>query len=96
MIVVSVRAIMWMAEVLGGREHTVVLSEGSSVADLLDALERRYGPGFAEAVYDPGTRETGSKAQVLVNGRNIAFLEGRRTRLADGDDVFFLSPVSGG
>ena len=33
---------------------------------------------------------------VLINGRNIQFLQGRETILHDGDTVAFLPPVGGG
>ncbi|MCK5246700.1 MoaD/ThiS family protein, partial [Candidatus Bipolaricaulota bacterium] len=33
---------------------------------------------------------------VLINGRNIQFLQGHDTVLNDGDTVAFLPPVGGG
>ena len=33
---------------------------------------------------------------VLINGRNIQFLQGQDTMLNDGDTVAFLPPVGGG
>jgi sulfur-carrier protein len=33
---------------------------------------------------------------ILINGRNIQFLEGRETGLHEGDTVAFLPPVGGG
>lgn len=35
-------------------------------------------------------------AVIFVNGENAAKLRGMRTRLSDGDEVQFFSPVSGG
>ncbi len=33
---------------------------------------------------------------ILINGRNVRFLQGDRTVLSDGDTVAFLPPVGGG
>ena len=33
---------------------------------------------------------------ILVNGRNVRFLQGQDTNLRDGDTVAFLPPVGGG
>lgn len=96
MVSVRVRAIMELAEVFGCREQTVALPDGARVTDLLVRLEARYGERFAGICYEPETRQISSQVQILVNGRNIAFLEGPDPRLWDGDDVFFLVPAMGG
>jgi len=33
---------------------------------------------------------------ILINGRNVRFLQGQDTELRDGDTVAFLPPVGGG
>jgi molybdopterin converting factor small subunit len=38
----------------------------------------------------------GNRIAILVNGRNVAFLDGESTRLSDGDLVDFFPPVFGG
>jgi sulfur-carrier protein len=56
-----------------------------SLGELLDAASATYGPDFV-AVLDT--------ARVWVNGDEPS--DGRSTRLADGDEVAVLPPVSGG
>jgi molybdopterin converting factor small subunit len=34
--------------------------------------------------------------RVMVNGRDIAVLDGRQTVLCDGDEILMLIPVAGG
>lgn len=96
MVSVKVRAIMDLADAFGCREQTVSLPDGARVADLLARLEARYGERFTGICYEPGSRRLSARVQVLVNGRNIALLEGTDTALSDGDDVFFLPPAMGG
>ena len=50
-------------------------------------------PGFVEKL-----REGIAKGyiHVLLNGRNIVFLNGPETRLSDGDTVAILPPIGGG
>ena len=61
------------------------LASVPSIGALLDAACAAYGPTF-EAVL--------TTARVWVNGDEPA--DGRATRLADGDEVAVLPPVSGG
>jgi len=61
------------------------LAATPSVGALLDAAGSAYGPTFAAVL------ET---SRVWVNGDEPA--DGRATRLADGDEVAVLPPVSGG
>ena len=37
-----------------------------------------------------------SKKVLIVNGREITYLDGLETRLRDGDVVAFIPPVAGG
>lgn len=37
-----------------------------------------------------------NRIAILVNGRNVAFLDGESTRLSDGDLIDFFPPVFGG
>ncbi|MEM2690420.1 MAG: MoaD/ThiS family protein, partial [Nitrososphaerota archaeon] len=68
------------------------LPEGSTIEDLLKKLEEQYGSRLDIS------RLVGENpnVKVLVNGREIMYLDGLRTRLRDGDSVAFIPPVAGG
>jgi molybdopterin converting factor subunit 1 len=69
-------------ELAGHTEETGELPEGATIADLFDRYVRRF-PALA------GFRSS------LVASRNQEFAAWD-TQLADGDEVAFLPPVSGG
>ncbi|HHW04225.1 MAG TPA: MoaD/ThiS family protein [Thermoanaerobacterales bacterium] len=99
MISVKVKAIMDIADLFGCNEQVVSLPEGSKLSDLLDALGRKYGQAFAEIlskIYKNEKEKHNRDLHLFLNGRNIVFLEGLETKLNDGDELFFLSPVGGG
>lgn len=93
MISVKVVAVMELAAVLEGRQQEVSLPEGARVSELLAELERKYGESFTRIIYG-GQRQP--EHVLVLNGRSIAFLEGLKTELHDGDQLFFLSPAGGG
>ena len=68
------------------------LPEGSTLDQLFRAIEHET-PEFVARLRDG---IAGGYLHVLCNGRNIAFLDGPRTRLHDGDVVTILPPVGGG
>lgn len=62
-------------------------SEAANVRELLQEAAARYGEEFASKL---------AIATVLVNGKNIAHLRWKRTRLGDGDVVSLFPPLAGG
>ncbi|KYH38200.1 MAG: hypothetical protein AYL28_004450 [Candidatus Bathyarchaeota archaeon B23] len=69
-----------------GRSLDLELDEDATVRSLMGLLAGRVGRPLR---VDDGLT-------VLVNGRNIALLDGLETRLRDGDLVVLLPPLSGG
>ena len=61
--------------------------------ELLTTLARRYGPSFREAVLSGA--ELG-EAIIMVNGRNVQYLQGLDTPLAADDEVSIFPMVAGG
>ena len=62
-------------------------SEADNVKALLREAAKRYGDDFAARL---------KIASVLVNGKNIAHLKWKNTRLQDGDVVSLFPPLAGG
>ncbi|MEJ5186382.1 MAG: MoaD family protein [Candidatus Geothermincolales bacterium] len=65
----------------------VLESDAKTVGELLKDLERRYGEKISRYI---------SNCIVLVNGKNISLLKGKRTKLEPTDQVSLFPPVAGG
>ncbi len=68
------------------------VAAGSTVENLWAGLAGE-APEFVERLRD-GVAQ--GYLHVLLNGRNIVFLDGPETRLQDGDTVAVLPPIGGG
>jgi len=94
---IKLRAVLDIAAVLGGKEHTVELPEGETLRGLLVVLCDSRGESLTGLLLqnrDP--LELAPAVRVYINGRGSAFLNGLDTGLSDGDDVVLMPQVSGG
>lgn len=65
-----------------------------TVDDVLAALDRQF-PGLRPQLCDDGG-EIKSFINVFVNGTEIRTLQGRRTLVADGDEISIIPAMAGG
>lgn len=77
-----------------GRGQTIEMEEGANVRTLTSRLSERAGVRRYD--YLGRYRLDGSELAIIVNGRNIALLDGVKTALRDGDEVVLLPPSAGG
>jgi molybdopterin synthase sulfur carrier subunit len=76
----------------GQREATV---QPGNVGQVLSELEARY-PQLKDRLRYDHTGELRRTVNLYVNGENVRFLEGVRTRLGPGDELRILLAVAGG
>lgn len=69
--------------------------QAGTVREALNRLEKRFGPAFAAELLT-ADGEVKPLYNLLVNGRNIAFLAGLDTPLAEGDRLTIIPPAAGG
>lgn len=72
---------------------TIEVPGGASLRDALDALRRR---GELDPEAHALLRDVPEPLTLLVNGAPVTGRGRAKTRLADGDQVTILTPVSGG
>lgn len=79
-----------------GRKTVEVDVAVENVDALITWLASRYQPGFKETLIDVATGQVRRGYAILVNGREIEYLNGLKTKLKDGDVVAFFPPIGGG
>ena len=77
-----------------GRKHTIELQEDSSVSTLISTIQKKAG--MAPKRYLGEFKVGGADLAIMVNGKNIALLDGVNTVLSDEDDVVIMPFVAGG
>lgn len=93
---VHIRTTMGLKKTIGRARIQMAVAEGETVAGLLDLLTAKWGDGMAAQLFEPGGRVPRSSVMLMVNGRNIRFLNQLDTVLKDGDELTILPPVGGG
>lgn len=85
-----------MKTLLGDGLVEVALADGATVDVLFRHLGERGDARLAPYVTVPEREDALLPVRVLVNGRDISELDGRRTVLSDGDEVLVFMPLAGG
>lgn len=78
--------------ITANRETVTV--EGSTVGEVLDAVEREY-PGFAHLVYD-GEHQVPRHINIYLNNTEVHELDGVDTAVQDGDQIAVIPALAGG
>jgi molybdopterin synthase sulfur carrier subunit len=94
MITVKIRTILTIKKILGKGEIEVSVEDNTPLHELVSILVKRYGDELASLLAAP--KNGLPYIRCMVNGRDIAFLNGMETALHSGDEVLMLPPVSGG
>jgi MoaD family protein len=93
---VKVQFFAAVRELVGSREETVELPEGSTVAALLGFLVTRHGERLRDYLYDLKTGKLRPYIQLLVDAKPVEDAGGMSTVLSDGIVFAIIPPVGGG
>jgi molybdopterin synthase sulfur carrier subunit len=77
-------------------KHIELCTPARTVKELIDFLSAQYNPQFKGLVIDAKTGDLRRFYKILVNRRDISYLDGLETRISDEDSISFFPPVGGG
>ena len=81
---ITIKLFADLRELAGVKELTL---EAKTVAEAVLQLGSRFGPEFQNRL---------PRLALILNGENVKFLGGLKTKLQDGDTLSLLPPVAGG
>ncbi|MEJ2101009.1 MAG: MoaD/ThiS family protein [Desulfobacterales bacterium] len=93
---VKVRTILNLKKIIGSGEVTLSIPPASTLQDLVGIMIKRWGKKLATRMCEPDSTRPLPYIRLMINGRDIAFLNRLETQLQEGDEVLILPPVSGG
>jgi molybdopterin synthase sulfur carrier subunit len=91
-----VRTILDLKKIIGSGEVTLLIPSATTLKALLGIMVEKWGQELSNRICEPDTIRPLPYIRLMVNGRDIAFLNRLETELKEGDEVLILPPVSGG
>lgn len=70
--------------------------EGTTVSDVISQFIEQHKDKLDDSILSKNKKKLNSQMLVLINGRNIEYLNKYKTKLNDGDEIFLSYPLSGG
>jgi len=93
---ITIRTILGLKEILGKDVIEFSIPQGTAVKALVALMVEQWGARLASYFSDAEQDRPLPKIRILVNGRDIGFLNGMETELRDGDEILMLPLVGGG
>ena len=96
LITVRVRTIMHLKRIIGSGEIELSIPERSTLEELLATMVKRWGKELSSRLLESNSSIPLPYIRLMVNGRDIAFLNRLKTELQEGDEILILPHIAGG
>ncbi len=94
---VKIRYFTTLRELAQRAEENLDLSEGTTLAELIEKIALKYGKEARAHLYsDEDEGKIAPSIRFLINGRDSKTLNGFKTKQGDGDVVAIIPPIGGG
>ncbi|MHA1147330.1 MAG: MoaD/ThiS family protein [Promethearchaeota archaeon] len=70
--------------------------EGETVGDVITQFLKEYHHLLDDDLLSKNKKKLSKQILILVNGRNIEYLNKYKTKLEEGDQIYLSIPLSGG
>ncbi|MHA1291846.1 MAG: MoaD/ThiS family protein [Promethearchaeota archaeon] len=70
--------------------------EGKTVSDVLTQFVSEFKDKLTDGLLNKNNKKLNKDILILLNGRNIQYLDKYKTILHDGDQLYLSIPLSGG
>jgi molybdopterin converting factor small subunit len=78
------------------RQHTLEITEGATALDVIEELIQRSLIKFKEDKEEHEVEKLFKNIMILVNGKNIRYLDGMNTAVSENDKIVILKAMIGG
>jgi molybdopterin converting factor small subunit len=85
-----------LKNIVGTGENEFSVPPGSTLKELFSILVRQFWERLATRLFLKGSTNIFPSIRFMINGQDIAFLNGMERVLKDEEEVLLLLPVSGG
>ena len=87
---------MHLKRIIGSGEIELSIPERSTLEELLATMVKRWGKELSSRLLESNSSIPLPYIRLMVNGRDIAFLNRVKTELQEGDEILILPPIAGG
>lgn len=83
-----------LREIVKVKSHEIgVEMKWGKVRNVLEILLQRYGNALRDAIFNP---DGGLRIKILLNGRDIDYINGLESEITEEDILYLFPPVAGG